>query len=171
MRKFTSEEIIIDLNFTYPSLVSAYYDLDLIEVKVLQSGFFSAFEDYQFLEEDYVLKAKPIPPLCSGDDPYCGSNISLLIGLLVIMCLLVSLMFMMCFNLGMGRVWSLYFMLQIVTNFENYTNLVPSPSVKEFLQFLEEISNFKISNIKSVSKFFSLKQGSEDFSIGDWFFN
>ena len=28
MTKFTSEEIIIDLNFTYPSLVSAYYEYD-----------------------------------------------------------------------------------------------------------------------------------------------
>lgn len=111
MRKFTSEEIEIDLNFTYPSLVSAYYDLDLIEVKVLQNGFFSAFSDYQFLEEDYVLKAKPVPPLCSGDDPYCGSSLGLLIGLLVLLSLLVSLMLSMCFNMGMGRVWSLYFML------------------------------------------------------------
>jgi len=99
------------LNFTHPSLVSAYYDLDLIEVKVLQNGFFSALSDYQFVEEHYVLKAKPVPPLCSGDDPYCGSNFGLLIGLLVLLSMLVSLMFTMCFNMGMGRVWSLYFML------------------------------------------------------------
>lgn len=155
MRKFTSEEIIIDLNFTYPSLVSAYYDLDLIQVKVLQNGFFASFSDYQFLEEDYVLQARPVPPLCSGDDPYCGSNVGFLIGLLVILCLLVTLILMMFFNIGMGRVWSLYFMLQLVTNFENYEKLIPAPSTKEFLQFLEEISNFKISEIKQVYHFFS----------------
>ena len=62
---------------------------------------------------------------------------------------------MMFFNIGMGRVWSLYFMLQLVTNFENYEKLIPAPSTKEFLQFLEEISNFKISEIKQVYHFFS----------------
>lgn len=46
-------------------------------------------------------------------------------------------------------------MLQLVTNFENYEKLIPAPSTKEFLQFLEEISNFKISEIKQVYHFFS----------------
>ena len=55
MTKFTSDEIVIDLNFTYPSLVSAYYDLDQIGVTVLQNGFFSSFKDYQFLEPNYKL--------------------------------------------------------------------------------------------------------------------
>ena len=118
--KFTSEEIIIDLNFTHTPLVSAYYELDYMGVTVLQNGFFSAFKDYQFLEPNYTLEARPIPPLCSDEDIYCGSSIGLLIGWLVMLSLFLPLMLMSCMNLGMGRVWSLYFMLQLITNLDNF---------------------------------------------------
>ena len=41
-------------------------------------------------------------------------------------------------------------MLQIITNLDNYEILKQPASTKQFLQFLEEISNFKITAINKI---------------------
>ena len=56
-------------------------------------------------------------------------------------------------NVGMGRVWSLYFMLQLISNFDNYSEVKLPANVTFFLAFLEKISNFKVTEIEGLSFF------------------
>lgn len=80
---------------------------------------------------------------------------------LMALCLLPMLL-MFCISVGMGRVWSLYFMLQIVSNFDNFSELKLPAHVQYFLSMLENISNFKISEIHEM---FTLALGEMPFSF------
>ena len=64
------------------------------------------------------MTAKVIPPLLDNDD-YSNWSMYLVAGLLLLS-LFLPMALMCCMNLGMGRVWSLYFMLQLLTNYDNY---------------------------------------------------
>ena len=99
----------LQLNFTNPLLVSAYFEKDLLNVQILKDGFFYSALDYTYIEENYTMTAKVIPPLLDNDD-YSNWSSLLVTGMLLISVLLPMLL-MCCMNVGMGRVWSLFLML------------------------------------------------------------
>lgn len=68
IEQFTSEGMKLQLNFTHPLLVSAYFDKDLLNVQILKDGFFFSQLDYTYIEENYTMTAKIIPPLIDNDD-------------------------------------------------------------------------------------------------------
>ena len=107
--EFTKEGMQLQLNFTNPLLVSAYFEKDLLNVQILKDGFFYSALDYTYIEENYTMTAKVIPPLLDNDD-YSNWSSLLVTGMLLISVLLPMLL-MCCMNVGMGRVWSLFLML------------------------------------------------------------
>lgn len=73
---------------------------------------------------------------------------SIFIKFLLLASLIFGLMLVLCMGIGMGRVWSLYFMLQIVSNIRNYDELRIPANVNYILKLLDEISNFRISAVE-----------------------
>lgn len=67
------------------------------------------------------MTAKVIPPLLDMDNNESTWSSYLVMMLLALSLLPMLLMFFM--SVGIGRVWSLYFMLQIISNFDNYSEL------------------------------------------------
>lgn len=123
----------------------------MLNVQILKDGFFFSALDYTYIEENYTMTAKVIPPLLDNDNYSNWSSI--LVQFLLLLSLFFPMMLMFCMNLGMGRVWSLYFMLQLVSNFENFREIKFPANVSYFIGLMDEISNFKISAIGGVKKF------------------
>lgn len=123
----------------------------MLNVQILKDGFFFSALDYTYIEENYTMTAKVIPPLLDNDNYSNWSSI--LVQFLLLLSLFLPMMLMFCMNLGMGRVWSLYFMLQLVSNFENFREIKFPANVSYFIGLMDEISNFKISAIGGVKKF------------------
>lgn len=68
IEEFTKEGMKLQLNFTNPLLVSAFFDKDLLNVQILKDGFFFSMLDYTYIEENYTMTAKIIPPLVDNSD-------------------------------------------------------------------------------------------------------
>ena len=98
----------IQLNFTNPLLVSAYFEMDLLQIEVREEIFFIANSDLQFIAPNYVLKAKPIPPLLPTDNLVRGRINELgydrTQDVLIVLFIFLALL---CF----GRFWTLLLML------------------------------------------------------------
>jgi hypothetical protein len=125
----------------------------MLNVQILKDGFFFSVLDYTYIEENYTMTATVIPPLLDMDDDQT-TWISAMSRTLLLMCVIGPLFLMLCMNIKMGRVWSLYFMLQIVSNIRNFTELRIPANVSHVLQLLDQISNFRITTVKSFSHFF-----------------
>lgn len=93
------------------------------------------------------MTAKIIPPLIDNDD-YTSWSL-LICQFLLLLALILNLLLMCCMNVGMGRVWSLFFMLQLVSNFDNFSEVKIPANVSFFLKFLDKISNFKITEVEA----------------------
>ena len=74
--------------------------------------------DYTYIEENYTMTAKVIPPLLDSNS-YSTWSTQMVTGLLIIS-LIGPMLMMLCLNMGMGRTWSLFFMLQLLTNYDNF---------------------------------------------------
>ena len=131
----------------------------MLNVQILKDGFFFSALDYTYIEENYTMTAKVIPPLLDNDD-YSSWSSHLVQGLLLLS-LFLPMMFMCCMNLGMGRVWSLYFMLQLVSNFDNFSEVKFPANVQFFISLMDDVSNFRISASEGVRKFMA-----EDWTFG-----
>ena len=148
----------LKLNFTNPLLVSAYFDKDLLNVQILKNGFFFSVLDYTYIEENYTMTAKVIPPLLDSSDYSTWST--QMVTALLFFSLAAPMMMMCCLNVGMGRTWSLFFMLQLLTNFDNFGEVKFPANVQFFMSALNDISNFDYSEIEFLRKLMK----------GDWFF-
>ena len=134
----------IQLNFTNPLLVSAYFDMDMLQIEVREEIFFMANSDLQFISPNYILKAKPIPPLLPNDGLVRGKINEIAgngsqDGLIVLFIFLA----LFCF----GRFWTLLLMLQIVSNIDNYSMLKIPAEPRMLLNLLEKIANVRVTSI------------------------
>ena len=110
---------------------------------MIKDGFFSSILDYQFVENNYTLKAHPVPQMMRLDDTSPKGS-SWLIKVVLLAVLILPLVAMCFVELEMGRVWSLYFMLQIASNIINFANIQIPANALLVLEVTEQISNFKI---------------------------
>ena len=110
IEEFTKEGMKLQLNFTNPLLVSAFFDKDMLSVQILKDGFFFSALDYTYIEQNYTMTAKVIPPLIDMKDDQ-ATWMTALFKIMLITSLFGSILLMMCMNIKMGRVWSLYLML------------------------------------------------------------
>ena len=108
--EFTKEGMKLQLNFTNPLLVSAFYDKDMLSVQILKDGFFFSKLDYTYIEPNYTMVAKVVPPLIDMNDDQT-TWMTAMFQLMLLMSLFGPFLLMMCMNIKMGRVWSLYLML------------------------------------------------------------
>ena len=123
--------------------MSAYFDKDLLEIQVKEEIFFLARSDYQYIAPDYVLKAKPIPPLLPMDNlkrepvnigKTMWDAIPAAAGLLALVLF--------------GRIWTLYLMMQLVSNFDNFGRAIIPAEAKILLDQIEKISHLKITSVR-----------------------
>ena len=127
---FGSSDMDLQLNFTHPLLVSAYFDKDLLQIQVKEEIFFLAKSDYQYIAPDYILTAKPIPPLLSMDElkrlPVNSGRSSEWKQMVPVV---GSLLALVC----LGKIWTLYLMMQIVSNVDNFGRAVIPAKAKILL--------------------------------------
>ena len=88
----------LQLNFSNPLLVSAYFDKDMLNVQILKDGFFFSVLDYTYIEENYTMTAKVIPPLLDMEDDQT-SWMSAFSKFLLLFSLVGPLLLMMCMNI------------------------------------------------------------------------
>ena len=88
----------LQLNFSNPLLVSAYFDKDMLNVQILKDGFFFSVLDYTYIEENYTMTAKVIPPLLDMEDDQT-SWMSAFSKFLLLLSLVGPLLLMMCMNI------------------------------------------------------------------------
>lgn len=98
IEKFTREGMELQLNFSNPLLVSAYFDKDMLNVQILKDGFFFSVLDYTYIEENYTMTAKVIPPLLDMEDDQT-SWMSAFSKFLLLLSLVGPLLLMMCMNI------------------------------------------------------------------------
>lgn len=147
---FGNADMHLQLNFTNPLLVSAYFDKDKLQIQIQEEVFFLATSDYQYIAPNYILTAKYIPPLLPMDDlkrlpinvsrSYWTEFLPLVFSFLALICL--------------GRIWTIYLMMQIVSNIDNYSRVIIPAEAQQLLDQLEKISNLKLTSIKALQNWF-----------------
>ena len=110
IESFTSTGITLQLNFSSPLLVSAFQEKDLLEIRVVKEGFFSSISNYQFVEKNYTMQARPLPQILRADDSSARIDSEVVAAVMIIV-LVVPLALMWFMQIEMGRVWSLFLML------------------------------------------------------------
>lgn len=91
-----------------------------------------------------MLKAKPIPPLLPMDElkrepinsgkSHWAQAVPATAGLLAL--------------IALGRLWTLYLMMQIVSNVDNFGRAIIPAEAKMLLDQIEKISNLKITGVR-----------------------
>lgn len=151
MIDFTNSGIKLKLNFSNPELVSANYDKDTLQIKVVQSHFFLSISGYQYVEDDYTLKAVPVPPLCPVSDTDCENDNYTYLGRFMLFSLIPVLLIPFVDRMRMGRTWGLILTIQIVCNLVNYEKIVLPANVSKQLIYLDDISNLRITDNKALN--------------------
>jgi len=75
----------------------------------------------------------------------------------MIFTLIVPFGFMLFMSVSMGRVWSLYLMLQVASNINNFTVLLIPANAQYILMIMQNISNFSVLKEPNVQIWFKEK--------------
>ena len=97
------------------------------------------------------MTAKIIPPLVDNDD--YSTWTTNLVTALMLLSLVLPMLFMLCMSVGMGRTWSLFFMVQLLSNYDNFGKVKFPANVQYFMRVLYDISNFNLNAIEDLKRF------------------
>ena len=135
----------LKLDLTNPLYISQGEIKDLVDVYMNLSLFWVATVDGVFMNDTYTLDNYTMPSQAKNEEEYksiaeAGGSASAS----MLLTLVIPFVFMLFMSMSMDKVWSMYLMLQLASNLENFQNLVLPANASFVIKVEKNISTFKL---------------------------
>ena len=151
---FSERHIDIQMKFTNPLYVSQDPVKDHVSVQFTTNQLFMSKADNLTLVEGYKIERVQVPAqIPSKEELELVNSIasSAQNGLLV--SFLIPFIFMLFARVSMHRVWSLYYMLQIMSNLANYLTLLIPSNAMTVVEIIKNVACFRLFKNPTVQRY------------------
>jgi hypothetical protein len=137
--------LVLNLTFSDPLYVSSTTQRDTLSITILGNRLFLASSDLYQLAKNYRIPFIEVPPqMASAEDFEQVSTMGSAASNSMIMTLVIPLCFMVFMSASLDRVWSLYNMLQILSNMKNMLTMSIPANAYLIITVIKNISFFSV---------------------------